>query len=111
MLGRVICSVGVLAVLHAAFSYVHYKEFTRGAGGAAGDGGSELPFDVIVEALGGFVICLVGALVGGGKMEPARSSAGLTDTTFDFTMARNDFKLFNHRGGPLRARIRGNAAH
>ena len=97
MLGRAICSIGALAILHAAFSFVHYKEFTRGAGGGGSGGLLELPFDVIVEAGGGFVLCLVGALVGAGKMEPARSTSGLTDTTFDFHMNRADFNLYNHR--------------
>ena len=111
MLGRAICSIGALAILHAAFSFAHYKEFTRGAGGTTSDMLLfELPFDVIVEAGLGFILCLVGALVGAGKMEPARSTSGLTDTTFDFHMNRADFNLFNHRGAALRARLRaGNA--
>jgi len=113
MLGRAITCIGVLAILHAAFSFVHYKEFMRTAGGAtSGSGGLlfELPFDVVVEAGLGFLLCLVGALAGAGKMEPARSTSGLTDTTFDFHMNRADFNLFNHRGAALRARLRsGNA--
>ena len=79
---------------------------TSGSGGLL----FELPFDVVVEAGLGFLLCLVGALVGAGKMEPARSTSGLTDTTFDFHMNRADFNLFNHRGAALRARLRsGNA--
>lgn len=102
MIGRTLCAIGIIAILHAAFSYAHYKDFTRGAGGGSSDG---LPFDVLAEVGGGFVVCLLGALVSGGKMEPARSTSGLTDTTFDFHMARADFILYNHRGKSLKKRV------
>ena len=118
-----LAALGVVFVLHAAFSFVHLKKLAkvqgfRLDGMTSADAGSEqfnedtaitpfstVPGDIVVEAILGFVVALAGASSLSGPFKPARATEARSRLSYDVVDTRPDFYIFNHRGTAIAKRI------
>jgi len=76
---------------------------------AVGHVALSMPYDVIVECIGGVVLCAWGATVVGGSFKTIHSAPLLAKRPYDSLMYSEDSAVFNHRGRQL-ARLRDAAA-
>ena len=95
---------GVLVLLHAAVSMVHYKQFTRKRVGAAD---VSVPVDIYVEVAAGFLLSLAGACKVGGEFRPAIAAASAAAVGMSMSSDAPSFQIFNHRGRELYKRTTG----
>ena len=88
---------GVLVLLHAAVSMVHYKQFMRQRGSLK----VAVPVDIYVEVGLGFLVTLLAALKVGGEFRPAVAAASATAVGMGMNSDAPSFQIFNHRGREL----------
>lgn len=99
-MGTIISGVGVLALLHAGFSAAHFQQFNK----AADARGDQAPLDAAVEALVGFLVCVLGVLSSAGSFLPIKGAAG-GGKSLDSAESTRGFHVFEHRGKALRRRL------
>ena len=92
---------GVLVLLQAAVSMVHYKQFMRQRGGSK----VAVPADIYAEVGLGFLVTLVAALKVGGEFRPAVAAASATAVGMGMSSDAPSFQIFNHRGRALYKRM------
>jgi len=63
-----------------------------------------VPFDVVVEALTGFFVTLVGVLSLAGDFRPAKAAAAASAVSLSLNSSSPSFNIFNHRGRSLTQR-------
>ena len=67
MISTTLTTLGFLLLLHAGYSVSHFRSLLTFLGVAA-DSVSVPPMDVWVEVLAGLALCLVGGIIGVGKL-------------------------------------------
>ncbi len=95
--------VGLLIILHAGFSAVHYRHFAQGVGVAVKP--HEVPTDVKLEVALGFILALVGVLLAAGPLKPIKYSTQMNGKKYDSLSDKDSFRVFNHRGAFLAKRL------
>ena len=96
---RVVVGLGLAILMHSAVSFVHFKDFTKSMGKEP-----YVPFDVVVEALTGFFVTLVGVLSLAGDFRPAKAAAAASAVSLSLNSSSPSFNIFNHRGRSLTQR-------
>lgn len=99
-IGTIISIAGLVILLHAGFSAAHFQQFIK----AADAGGDSAPLDATIEALVGFLICVVGILSTAGPFLPIKGAAG-GGKSLDSAESTRGFNVFEHRGKALRRRL------
>jgi hypothetical protein len=94
MNGKVIFSVGLLILLHSAYSAVQYRSLLRDFGRDF----TGLPLDILLECFLAIMVCSWGVLNLSGSFKPIKATIATTQRTFDMTNHRQDFAIFQHRG-------------
>ena len=100
---RAITWVGVLIIVHSAYSFVHYKVLMKSLGNT--QQATTMPFDVQIEVLAGFFLSLFGVVGASGKLQPAKVTDIVSNKDFDVYDHRSDFRIFNHRAAALTRRL------
>ena len=100
---RAITWVGVLLIVHSAYSFVHYKMLMKSLGNT--ERATIMPFDVQIEVLLGFLLSLFGVVGASGKLQPAKVTDIVSNKDFDVYDHRSDFRIFNHRAAALTRRL------
>ena len=95
--------VGIIFIIHSAYSFVHYKMLMKSLGNV--QEASSMPSDVQVELLIGFLCALAGIVGASGTLKPAKVTDIITNKDFDVYDHRSDFRIFNHRAGALNRRL------
>ena len=96
---RIVVGLGLAILMHSAVSFVHFKDFTKSMGKEP-----YVPFDVVVEALAGFFVTLVGVLSLAGDFRPAKAAAAASAVSLSLNSSSPSFNIFNHRGRSLTQR-------
>eukprot|EP00002_Diphylleia_rotans_P039006 TRINITY_DN894_c0_g1_i1.p1 TRINITY_DN894_c0_g1~~TRINITY_DN894_c0_g1_i1.p1 ORF type:complete len:106 (-),score=21.58 TRINITY_DN894_c0_g1_i1:65-382(-) len=94
MLRSWIFTLGFFVMLHAVFSASQSLRFQR----MAQMEDVTLPSDILFEGLVGFVICVVGSLIGMPSLKKIKTTAKLSEQSFDSLNSRPEFLSFQHRG-------------
>mmetsp|Transcript_10086 Transcript_10086/g.14800 ORF Transcript_10086/g.14800 Transcript_10086/m.14800 type:complete len:113 (+) Transcript_10086:191-529(+) len=98
----IITPVGIIAVLHSAYSCLHYRSILSSSNLDLLESGytkynpSKPPQDVVIECLIGFTLCLIGQLIVKGHFIPVVSSTGTVKAAVHIS---RDFDLFATRAG------------
>jgi len=95
--------LGILFIIHSAYSFVHYKMLMKSLGNV--QEASSMPSDAQVELLIGFLCALAGIVGASGTLKPAKVTDIITNKDFDVYDHRSDFRIFNHRAGALNRRL------
>jgi hypothetical protein len=70
---RLITSLGIITLLHSAYSCLHYRSILTSSSIDETDFNldpSKPPHDVVIECMIGFALCLVGQILGAGEFLP-----------------------------------------
>ena len=95
--------LGILFIIHSAYSFVHYKLLMKSLGNVQEAG--NMPYDVQLEIMIGFVFTLLGVVGASGKLQPAKVTDVVSNKDFDVYDHRSDFRIFNHRAAALNRRL------
>ena len=100
--------IGIIFIIHSAYSFVHYKMLMKSLGNVQEAG--NMPYDVQLELLAGFISTLFGVVGASGKLQPAKVTDVVSNKDFDVYDHRSDFRIFNHRAAALNRRLEKTAA-
>eukprot|EP00128_Syssomonas_multiformis_P008601 Colp12_sorted_trinity150504_noHs@13422 len=92
--GRVILSVGLLVLLHAAYSAEEHHKLAK----LVEDEDERLPFDIILQTFIAFLVCCYGAVNSFGSFQNISAASEWNSKTWDSISNRASFNTFNHRG-------------
>jgi len=99
---RLITSIGIITLLHSAYSCLHYRSILTTTNIDILDLGtnakldpSKPPQDVIIECMLGFILCLIGQIIGKGDFLPV-TGEGRKEVKAPAHVGR-DFDLFHTR--------------
>jgi len=100
-LGKTAAGLGLVLLLHAAYSHLHYRSLVSAATVAGFDIPSEIPMDVVIEVFLAFCLCLMGQVLGSGPFLPVRvvghSKASTRELSAPLYRTRG-FDIYCHRG-------------
>ncbi|XP_065841234.1 ER membrane protein complex subunit 5-like [Oscarella lobularis] len=94
MAGRVIFAVGIVLLLHAAFSAIQHRTFLSLEDRAS----SGLPLDIILQSLIALTVGSVGLVKWMVNFKDIKADADSTHKTFDTAGNCSSFYSFQHRG-------------
>jgi hypothetical protein len=89
---------GAVLLLHAAYSCLHYRTLV----GELGDEMTIPPLDVMGEAAAGFLLLLVGQLMGSGQLVPVSVGVTRKSLTARPTYRSRDFDIYSNRANALK---------
>lgn len=96
-------TVGCLFLLHAAFSCLHYRGLLEEFGVDL-QGRAVPPLDVMIEAVIGWSMCLVGQLTTVGPLRPTVTTGNKRTSLLAPMYMTRDFDVYNHRIKAIRTR-------
>jgi hypothetical protein len=99
-------TVGCLFLLHAAFSCLHYRGLLEEFGVDLQGGHAVPPLDVMIEAVIGWTMCLVGQLTMVGPLRPTITTGNTRTSLLAPMYMTRDFDVYNHRIKAIRIRYR-----
>lgn len=99
----IVLYLGIIFIIHSAYSFVHYKMLMKSLGNV--EEAKNMPYDVQVELMIGFLCTLLGVVGASGKLQPAKVTEVVSNKDFDVYDHRSDFQIFNHRAAALNRRL------
>ena len=102
---NLLTTVGCLFLLHAAFSCFHFRGLLEEFGVDLQQGGAAVPpLDVVVEAVVGWCMCLVGQLTAIGPLRSTSMSGGKRTQLVAPSYITRDFDCYDHRDKAIRTK-------
>uniref|UniRef100_A0A7S3PVW2 Membrane magnesium transporter n=1 Tax=Chaetoceros debilis TaxID=122233 RepID=A0A7S3PVW2_9STRA len=101
-LSRFITPIGIIMLLHSAYSCLHYRSIISSStldllDGSTTYNASSPPKDVVIECLLGYFLCLMGQIISAGEFLPVMGS-GRREVKAPMYITR-DFDLWTTRAG------------
>ncbi|EJD07525.1 uncharacterized protein FOMMEDRAFT_73630 [Fomitiporia mediterranea MF3/22] len=97
MLGRVLLTVAILALLHAAFSTYEHLSHLKALGRPEGS----LPQDIIAEALVSLILGIIGASLNAPELKEITWRSEMRKRKIDDMDSRLSFASWTNRGNEL----------
>jgi len=94
---KILFSVGLLSLLHAAYSAAQYRTYLR----LTEQEFTSLPLDVVLQSLIGLFVTMYGILYMAGDFKEIRATIELETKTWETFRNRPSFYMFSHRGKSL----------
>lgn len=90
-------TVGLLALLHAAYSAAQHRAYLR----LTEQEFTTLPLDILLQTIVGLLVACFGIVRVVGQFREIRAVADMENRTWDTINMRSSFYGFNHRGKML----------
>ncbi|KAL5536946.1 hypothetical protein ACEPAF_769 [Sanghuangporus sanghuang] len=97
MLGRILFTVAVLTLLHAAFSTYEHLSYLKALGRPEGP----LPQDIVAEALVSLILAIIGASLNAPELKEITWRSEMRKRKIDDMDSRLGFANWNNRGSQI----------
>ncbi|CAD7079795.1 unnamed protein product [Hermetia illucens] len=97
ILNKLLLTIGVISLLHAAYSAAQYRTFLR----ITEQDSSQLPFDIVLQALVSLFVIVYNIIQVVGDFKEIRAAVELQEKTWETLSNIPSFYIFNHRGKAL----------
>lgn len=99
-MGKIILTLGLIGLCHAAYSATQHKSYMRLTEHdmESGSSFSSLPLDIIVQTVVCLFLSCLGVIQVSAKFKPIKITSEWENKTWDNVANRSSFYSFNHRG-------------